>query len=72
MLKREVVAGEGDLDQDHAEGEQGAGAVDGAARGQHPALVALAPDQGRDGGGDHREEGQRQGGAAEASCHSRS
>ena len=44
--------------------------VDGAARGVDPARVAVATDQRRDHRGDGGEEGQRQGGVAEASCHS--
>ncbi len=71
-MKGEVVVDEGDLDQDDAEGEQPAGRVDGAARGEDPALVALATDQGGGDGEDHRREDEQQRGAAEASCHSRS
>ena len=71
MLSEKSSLGEGDLDQDDAEGEQAAGAVDGAPRGEDPALVAVAADQRRDDGEDHRQEGKRQGDAAEASCHSR-
>ena len=46
--------------------------VDGAARSEDPALLAVAAEQRHDGRDDEGEEGKRQGGAAEASCHSRS
>ena len=69
-VEGEVVAREGDLDDHHAGGEQPAEGVDGAARDVDPAAVAVAPDQRRDRGEDRGQEGQHQGGAAEASWHS--
>ncbi len=71
MLREKSSLGEGDLDQDDAEREQGEEGVDGAARAVDPALLSVAAEQRRDGCADRGEEGQRQGGAAEASRHSR-
>ena len=69
-LEREVVAGEGELDQDDAEGEQAAEAVDGTAREVDPALLALAAAQGQSRRRDRCDESEGEGGAAEASRHS--
>jgi len=64
--EREVVVGEGQLDDDDAEGEQRAERVDGAAREVDPAALAAAPDQRRHRREDRRQEGERQPRAAEA------
>ncbi len=65
-VEGEVVAGEGDLDDDDAEGEQSAERVDGPPGGVYPAAVAVAANERRDRREDCGQQGKRERGAAEA------